>query len=155
MRGKALLKCEGVFYLVTNYISPYIGSSSLSERGQAKYTFTDPESRILKNSTHQGYDQHSNVQAAFDQGSLLIVAHTLSNHPNDKQEAAPNLDALSPRIGKPDAAALDHGYFSQANIAVNAVLDLLSETSERNQSSFSNHLNEGSKTNQCQSLSKS
>lgn len=82
-----------------------------------QYNFTDPESRIMKNSTNEGYDQHYNVQAATDQDSLLIVAHALSNHPNDKQEAAPTLDALSPAIGKPDTAALDNGYFSEANIA--------------------------------------
>jgi transposase len=82
-----------------------------------QYNFTDPESRIMKNSTNAGYDQHYNVQAATDQDSLLIVAHALSNHPNDKQEAAPTLDALSPALGKPEAAALDNGYFSEANIA--------------------------------------
>ena len=51
-----------------------------------------------------------------DQGSLLIVAQALSNHPNDKQEAAPTLDALPPALGKPEAAALDNGYFSEATI---------------------------------------
>jgi transposase len=81
-----------------------------------QYNFTDPESRIMKNSTNEGYDQHYNVQAAVDQKSLLILAHALSNHPNDKQEAAPTLDALSPEVGKPKAAALDAGYFSEANL---------------------------------------
>jgi transposase len=86
-------------------------------RDKEQYNFTDPESRIMKNSTNDGYDQHYNVQVATDQDSLLIVAHALSNHPNDKQEAAPTLDALAPEVGKPAAAALDHGYFSEANIA--------------------------------------
>lgn len=81
-----------------------------------QYNFTDPESRIMKNSLNTGYDQPYNVQVATDQDSLLIVAHALSNHPNDKQEAAPTLDALSLAIGKPDAVALDNGYFSEANI---------------------------------------
>lgn len=81
-----------------------------------QYNFTDPESRIMKNSQNAGYDQHYNVQVATDQDSLLIVAQALSNHPNDKQEAAPTLDALSPDVGKPQAAALDNGYFSEANI---------------------------------------
>jgi transposase len=81
-----------------------------------QYNFTDPESRIMKNSTNEGYDQHYNVQVATDQKSLLIVAHALSNHPNDKQEAAPTLDAISGQVGKPQAAALDNGYFSEANI---------------------------------------
>jgi transposase len=82
-----------------------------------QYNFTDPDSRIMKNSTNEGVDQHYNVQAATDQGSLLIVAHALSNHPNDKQEALPTLDAMSAEIGKPKAAAMDNGYFSEANIA--------------------------------------
>jgi transposase len=85
-------------------------------RDKDQYNFTDPESRIMKNSTNEGYDQHYNVQVATDQKSLLIVAHALSNHPNDKQEAAPTLDAISAQVGKPEAAALDNGYFSEATL---------------------------------------
>ena len=81
-----------------------------------QYNFTDPDSRIMKNSTNTGVDQHYNVQVANDQKSLLIVAHALSNHPNDKQEAIPTLSAISPEVGKPKAAAMDNGYFSQTNI---------------------------------------
>jgi transposase len=85
-------------------------------REKDQYNFTDPESRIMKNSTNDGFDQHYNVQAAVDQDSMLIVATSLSNHPNDKREAEPTLDALSPRLGKPSAAALDNGFFSEHNI---------------------------------------
>jgi len=85
-------------------------------RDKDQYNFTDPESRIMKNSTNEGYDQHYNVQVATDQKSLLIVGHALSNHPNDKQEAVPTLDAISAKVGKPKAAALDNGYFSEATI---------------------------------------
>jgi transposase len=85
-------------------------------RDPDQYNFTDPQSRIMKNSTNAGYDQHYNVQVATDQASLMIVAHGLSNHPNDEQEAAPTLDNLSAKVGKPKAAALDNGYFSAANI---------------------------------------
>jgi transposase len=86
-------------------------------RDKDQFNFTDPESRIMKNSNNEGVDQHYNVQVANDQNSLLIVATTLSNHPNDKQEATPTLDALAPEIGKPDAVAMDNGYFSAANLA--------------------------------------
>jgi len=85
-------------------------------RHKDQYNFTDPESRIMKNSTNDGLDQHYNVQAAVDQDSLLIVATSLSNHPNDKREAEPTLESLSPRLGKPSAAALDNGFFSEHNI---------------------------------------
>lgn len=81
-----------------------------------QYNFTDPDSHIMKNSTDSGFNQHYNVQVAVDQKSLLIVAPSLSNHPNDKQEAEPTLDAISPEVGKPTAAALDNGYFSEANV---------------------------------------
>ena len=81
-----------------------------------QYNFTDPDSRIMKNSTDDGFDQHYNVQVATDQASLLIVASSLSNHPNDKREAEPTLAALSPQLGKPQAAALDNGFFSPATL---------------------------------------
>lgn len=84
------------------------------DKGQ--YNFTDPDSGIMKNCTNQGMDQHYNVQVATDQTSMLIVACGLSNHPNDKKEALPTLDAIPPEIGTPDAAALDNGYFSESNI---------------------------------------
>src|SRR5216683_3298450 len=81
-------------------------------RGKDQYNFTDPESRIMKNSNNAGFDQHYNAQAAVEQASFLIVANTLSNHPNDQAEAIPTLDAIPLALGKPKAGALDNGYFS-------------------------------------------
>jgi transposase len=81
-----------------------------------QYNFTDPDSRIMKNSTNNGYDQHYNVQVAVTQDSMFIVTTSLSNHPNDKREAEPTLDALSPKLGQPKGAALDNGFFSEHNI---------------------------------------
>lgn len=86
-------------------------------RDKDQYNFTDPDSPIMKNSNNQGFDQHYNAQAAVEQSSILIVGNHLSDHPNDKQEAVPTLEAIpTKQIGQPDAAALDNGYFSQANI---------------------------------------
>lgn len=85
-------------------------------RDTDQYNFTDPQSRIMKNSNNDGFDQHYNVQAAVEQNSMLIVATSLSNHSNDKQEAGPTLRALPAQLGKPNAAALDNGFFSEANI---------------------------------------
>ena len=82
-----------------------------------QYNFTDPDSRMMKNSTDKGFDQHYNVQVAVEQDSFLIVAHSLSNHPADRNEALPTLDAIAPAVGTPEAAALDTGYFNATNIA--------------------------------------
>jgi transposase len=86
-------------------------------RDKDQYNFTDPESRIMKNSNNSGFDQHYNVQVVVDQDSYLVVGHTVSNHPTDSQEAIPTLDAIPRAIGHPPAGALDAGYFSETNIA--------------------------------------
>ena len=86
-------------------------------RSGDQYNFTDPESRIMKSSTHAGFEQDYNAQVAVDQGSLLIVGWALSNHPNDSQEAEPTLAAIPSTIGTPEAAALDAGYFGPATLA--------------------------------------
>jgi transposase len=85
-------------------------------RATDQYNFTDPESRIMKNSNNAGFDQHYNAQIGVDQKARLIVAVTLSNHPNDKREVEPILDAIPPEIGQPDAAAFDNGFYSEANV---------------------------------------
>ncbi len=81
-----------------------------------QYNFTDPESRVMKNSNNRGFDQHYNVQVAVEQESFLIMSNTLSNHPNDYGELEPTLDAISDELGTPDAAAVDNGYFSENNV---------------------------------------
>ncbi len=87
-------------------------------RDKDQYNFTDPESRIMKHSSTEGFEQDYNAQIAVDQQSLLIVGESLSNHPNDQQEVEPTLESIPPDLGTPQAAALDTGYFSEATIAL-------------------------------------
>ncbi len=81
-----------------------------------QYNLTDPESRIMKCASSAGFEQAYNVQVAVDQESLLIVACSLSNHPNDKAEAEPTLAALPAALGTPEAAVLDNGFWSDKNL---------------------------------------
>jgi transposase len=85
-------------------------------RDDDQYNFTDPDSRIMKNSSDKGFNQHYNAQVAVDQGSLLIVGTSLSNHPNDQAEIVPTVEAIPAELGTAAAAALDMGYFSAGNI---------------------------------------
>jgi transposase len=85
-------------------------------RAKDQYNFTDPDSRIMKNSNNKGFDQHYNVQVAVEQECRLIVGNTLSNHASDREEAIPTLDAIPAQIGKPKAAVLDNGYWSPTNV---------------------------------------
>ena len=85
-------------------------------RAKDQYNFTDPDSRIMKNSNNKGFDQHYNVQLAVEQECRLIVGNTLSNHASDREEAIPTVDAIPAQMGKPEAAALDNGYWSPTNV---------------------------------------
>jgi len=85
-------------------------------RAKDQYNFTDPDSRIMKNSTNNGFDQHYNVQVVVDQDSRLIAGNTVSNHVNDQEEAIPSVDAIPAAVGKPEAAAFDNGYWSPTNV---------------------------------------
>ncbi|MBC7971345.1 MAG: transposase, partial [Verrucomicrobia bacterium] len=40
---------------------------------------------------------------------LLVVATSVSHHPNDQLEALPTVDAIDARLGRPKRVALDHG----------------------------------------------
>ena len=86
-------------------------------RDKEQYNFTEPESRIMQNSTNDGFDQHDNAQVATDQDRLLLVAHSLCNHANDQAEVAPTLDTLPEALGTPPAGALETGYCRAANSA--------------------------------------
>ena len=87
-------------------------------RAKDQYNFTDPESRIMKHSRSEGFEQDYNAQVAVDQASLLIVGVSLSNHPTDQHEVEPTLDAIAPALGIPSAGAMDNGFFSETNIQV-------------------------------------
>jgi len=81
-----------------------------------QYNFTDPDSRIMKNGTNKGFDQHYNAQIVVEHESRLIVAAGLSNHPNDKKEAKPTLEAIPDELGQPNSVSMDNGYYSETNI---------------------------------------
>ena len=76
-----------------------------------QYNFTDPESRIMKNSTNKGFDQHYNSQLTVEHASRLIISLDVSNHPNDTQEALPSLEHIPAALGMPDFLCLDNGYW--------------------------------------------
>lgn len=79
---------------------------------------TDEESRIMP-VAGGGFEQCYNAQAAVAAGSLLVVASTVVQAPNDKQQIEPMLNELKglpAEIGTPDTLLADNGYFSDANV---------------------------------------
>jgi transposase len=85
-------------------------------RDKDQYNFTDPQSRIMKNCRDAGFGQYYNGQVGVDETSRLIVGRSLSNHTNDQYEVVPTVDTVPAPLGPISAAALDTGYFSEANV---------------------------------------
>src|SRR5712692_5005090 len=84
---------------------------------KAQYNFTDPESRIMKAGNGQHFEQAYNAQAAVDE-QMLIVGERVSVAPNDKQELAPTVAAISPGVAEEVKAVLvDSGFYSEAAVA--------------------------------------
>jgi len=79
---------------------------------------TDEESRIMPVSGG-GFDQCYNAQAGVDADTMLVVATTLTQAPNDKQPVQPMLKVLQEQAGKLGAATTliaDTGYCSEKNV---------------------------------------
>jgi transposase len=98
---------------------PEPGAPSEQPEPKAQYNFTDPESRIMKASNGNHFEQAYNAQAAVDE-QMLIVGERVSQAPNDKEELVPSVAAISPVMApEVQAVLVDSGFYSEA--AVRAV----------------------------------
>ena len=85
---------------------------------KAQYNFTDPQSRIMKAGSGQHFEQAYNAQAAVDE-AMLIVGQRISDAPNDKEELASSVAAISPVVAQEVKAVLaDSGFYSEAAVAL-------------------------------------
>jgi hypothetical protein len=86
--------------------------------GKAQRNFTDPDSRIMKDSATKSLAQCYNGQAAVDEGSQVIVASRVSQQANDKRELKPLIEKLKTNLdgAKPNKVTADNGYFSEENL---------------------------------------
>jgi transposase len=83
---------------------------------QTQRNFTDPDSRIMIG--RDGFIQAYNAQVAVDAHRQIILAHRLSNNPDDHAALVPLIDAIRAITGrKPAEASADAGFCSEANLA--------------------------------------
>ena len=82
---------------------------------KAQRNFTDSDSRIM---TRNGvFMQAYNAQAAVSEDQI-IVAHGLTNHPQDGEQLPPMLERIRENCGQmPEILTADSGYLSEKNIA--------------------------------------
>jgi transposase len=85
---------------------------------KAQRNFTDPDSRIMKDSATKSFEQCYNCQAAVDGHSQVIVAARVSQQANDKGELKPLVEELKTHLdgAKPKHLSGDNGYYSEDNV---------------------------------------
>ncbi len=89
---------------------------------KAQRNFTDPESRIMKDGATGSFEQSYNAQIAVDGQAQIIVAATLTQAANDKQQLAPVLAEVKTNVGRlPEKVTADSGYFSTAAVTSDAL----------------------------------
>ena len=76
--------------------------------------FTDEESRIMP--TKDGFQQAYNAQAGVETDSRLIVGARVCQAPNDKQQLAPDMEAVCEHVN-PTHVLVDSGFASEAAVS--------------------------------------
>ena len=101
-------------------IAKEAGSSQKEKQPKPKdqINFTDPESRIMKDSATKEFMQGYNAQAAVDAASQIIVAAEVTTQSNDKKQLEPMLAEVKENCNAlPKELSADAGYYSEENIA--------------------------------------
>lgn len=89
-------------------------------KDKAQANFTDPASRIMKNSDG-AYIQAYNAQAVVDDAHQIITAADITTNPADALNSTGRLDQAAANTGiHPKQALVDAGYCSEANLAAAA-----------------------------------
>ena len=91
---------------------------SAGVRADDQVNLTDPDSRIMP-VAGGGFEQCYNAQAVVDVDTMLVLATTLTQAANDKQQVTPilaALNALPETLGEVTRILADTGYYSAANV---------------------------------------
>lgn len=87
-----------------------------SPKPAAQRNFTDPDSHVMIG--RDGFIQAYNAQAAVDGNRQIILAHRLSNNPDDHAALVPLIEAVKANTGrKPVEVSGDAGFCSHDNLA--------------------------------------
>jgi transposase len=90
-------------------------AAKVKPKARAQYSFTDPESRILKGA--DGFLQGYNAQIAVEPMLQLIVGQAVTQEANDKRQLLPMLHTVQAQAGqKPTAVLADNGYLSEKSL---------------------------------------
>lgn len=84
---------------------------------RAQINLTDADSRLMRKSSNEAFEQSYNAQAAVcAEGSQLIVGARVSQSAADHGELEPTLWAIPAAVGVPARVLVDSGYINSAAI---------------------------------------
>lgn len=84
---------------------------------KAQRNFTDPESRIMWHTSSKSFEQSYNAQAAVDSEAQIIVAASVTQEGNDKQQLVPMVREVRRNTNDdPKSVLADSGYCSDKNL---------------------------------------
>jgi transposase len=91
---------------------------------KAQKSFTDPESRIMKDGATKEFVQAYNAQIVVDSQAQIIVVASVTQEENDKQQLIPMMAKTKEILGHlPDKVSADAGYFSEAAVTDKSLAD--------------------------------
>jgi transposase len=105
------------------------GSKSKKKTGQPapskQRNFTDPESRIMWHTSSKSFEQSYNAQVAVDKEAQIIVATSVTQDGNDKQQLVPMVKEIRRATGaSPHTVLADSGYCSEKNLSDKSLEDI-------------------------------
>ena len=82
---------------------------------RAQINLSDAESRLMRRSRNEAFEQSYNAQAAVcAEGSQLIVGARVSTSGSDANQLEPTLAAIPAALGAPARVLIDSGYLNRA-----------------------------------------
>jgi transposase len=78
---------------------------------------TDPESRLMVDGANKTYVQAYNAQVAAAGVPQIIVAQTVTQAANDRQQLTPMVQQVEQNVGRPELTVADSGYWSEYEVA--------------------------------------
>ena len=100
-------------------------SGAVVPKEKVQRNLTDPDSRLMMDTTTRNYEQAYNPQIAVDAEAQIIVAARVVQAPNDQEQLVPTVLQVKENLGAlPAIVSADGAYFSSAVITTEVLREV-------------------------------
>ncbi len=100
-------------------------SGAVVPKDKVQRNLTDPDSRLMMDTTTRNYEQAYNPQLAVDAEAQIIVAARVVQAPNDQEQLVPTVLQVKENLGAlPAIVSADGAYFSSAVITTEVLREV-------------------------------